>query len=303
MLAPNIKKDLLFILEYVKSSKSSLLIITNDINKEVLTTLTLNKLRNILNVVVIKIPGLGDLKKFILKDIAILTGSTIIENNNKTILNDNCSNILGKAKKIRITKNNTTILGNGLEIIQIKKRCEELRKQINICETFHEKEILQERLAQLSGGIARIRIGSYSKTKLEYEISHIKNSINAAQAAIEEGIVPGGGILLVHLYNDLLHWSKKKLIGDEYIGAKIIAKSILSPTFFISKNSGKNGSNTLNKIQEGSFGIGYDVINNKFGDFYKKGIIDPAKMVRLSLKNATSISSMILTTENIVINT
>ena len=299
----SLDNDLLIILEHIKKIKSSLLIIVDDINKEVLTTLTLNKLRNILNVVVIRIPGLGDSRKLILQDIAILTGSTIIENNKKINFDIGITNFLGIAKRIYITKDSTTIVGNKLNIIKIKERCEQLRKQINICETLYEKEKLQRRLAQLSGGIVLIRLGDISKIQLKEKKLCIENSIHAVRSSIEEGVISGGGTLLVHLHHELLDWAQENLKEDEYIGAKIVAKSILFPVFFIAKNSGKNGYVILSKVQEGSFGVGYDVINNKFVDFFKEGIIDPAKVVRSSLQNATSIASMILTTENIIINT
>jgi len=148
-----------------------------------------------------------------------------------------------------------------------------------------------------------IRLGDISKTQLKEKKLCIENSIHAVRSSIEEGVVSGGGTLLVHLHHELLDWAQENLKEDEYIGAKIVAKSILFPVFFIAKNSGKNGYVILSKVQEGSFGVGFDVINNKFVDFYKEGIIDPAKVVRSSLQNATSIASMFLTTENIVINT
>jgi chaperonin GroEL len=298
-----VKQELLPILELVAKTKRPLLIIAQDIEKEVLATLILNKLRSVVNVVAIKAPGFMEQRKLMLEDIAILTGATLITDDTGTSFENFELSKLGEARKIIVNKDDTTIIAiPEINKTSILNRCEQLRKQINLAETQYDKEKLQNRIAKLSGGVAIIKVGAITETEMKDKKLRLEDAINATKAAIEEGIVPGGGTAFVHLSESLKTWVKNNLTEDELIGGLIIVKSILDPLKRIAQNSGKNGIVILEEIQEREFSFGYDAANDKFGNMYNFGIIDPTKVTRCAIQNAASIASMILTTECIIVN-
>ena len=259
-------------------------------------------MRGIINVVTVRAPGFGELRKQILEDIAILTGGTLITQDAGLSLDNIQLNLLGQARRIIVNKDTTTIIADGQTIDDIQIRCEQLRKQINLADTSYEKEKLQDRIAKLSGGIAVIRVGALTETEMQDKKLRLEDAINATRAAVEEGIVPGGGATLAHLSGNLITWAKNNLKEDELIGATILSRAILAPLKRIAENAGINGAVIIEKVQQQEFEIGYNAAKNTFVNMYEEGIVDPAKVTRSGLQNATSIASMILTTECIIVD-
>nr|QCI06561.1 60-kDa chaperonin [Erythroglossum lusitanicum] len=294
-----IKKELLPILEQVAKTGRSLLIIAEDIEKEALATMIVNKLRGIVNVVAVRAPGFGDRRKFLLEDIAILTSGKLITEDTGLSLDKISLDQLGVARKIHITKDSTTIVAEGnLNLINI--RCDQIRKQIEITNNSYEKEKLQERLAKLSSGVAIIKVGAATETEMKDKKLRLEDAINATKAAIEEGIVPGGGSISVHLSKNLNVWAHNNLTGEELTGALIVKNALLSPLIRIAENAGISGAVIVEKVKQSSFPVGYNANEGVLVDMYDSGIIDPSKVTRSALQNASSIASMILTTECII---
>nr|WOA02402.1 60 kDa chaperonin [Gloiopeltis furcata] len=295
-----IQQELVPILEQVSKVGKPLLIISEDIEKEALATLVVNKLRGILNVVAVRAPGFGDRRKSLLEDLAILTSAQLITEDLGLSLDKLSLEQLGTARKVHVTKDSTTVIADG-NAAQIEERCNQMRRQLEVSSNSYEKEKLQERLAKLSGGVAVVKVGAATETEMKNKKLRLEDAINATKAAIEEGIVPGGGSTLVHLSEDLNIWSRDNLSGEQLVGASIVQKALLAPLTRIVDNAGENGSVIVEKVKQDSFTIGYDANQGVLTDMYQAGIIDPAKVTRSALQNAASIASMVLTTECIII--